>query len=126
MDEPKPLIPEEQEIRDIAEKILAAKGKKSEHSYYQPAISVGGDYMVHATEHKFRKNGITIIKYEERLDDEICQPYLMILDTGKGAIGRFFNSLGMYDGSVVFSQEGESIKTFEKGDWQKRLENLVA
>ncbi len=119
------MITEEQEIRNKAEKVLAAKGKKSNYSYYQPPIYVGGDYMVHTTKTKFKKEGLTIIKYEKRLDDEICEPSLIILDAGNGIFRRFFNALGMYYGNIVFLLDENMTKTFERGTWQRRLETLV-
>jgi len=117
---------EEQEIKNAAEKILAAKGTKSKYEYCQPESGLGGGWIEYTTETKFKKKGLTIAKYETRLDDEICAPSLMILDAGEGIVKRFFNAIGMYDGNLVFDFEYNKTKTFERGAWQKRLESLVS
>jgi hypothetical protein len=122
------LTPEEQGIKNTAEKILNTRGKKLEHSYYQPPISVGGDFYVNLTRQMFRKNGITITGYKRIFDDGSGSYSLAIFDVGRGIFKRFLHSLGMYDGKLVFSLEHHRtsvIDVFERGAWQKQLESLV-
>ena len=126
MFEPTPLTPEEQKIKDNVEKILAARGKVSHSEGYQPESGLGGGYMVYTKKTEFKKKGLTIAKYEEKLDDEICTPSFAIWDVGTGIFGRFFNAIDMYDGNLVYDFKiGYKIQKFERGPWQKRLESLV-